>query len=161
MVFEIQAFLPDEPGTLIQFLKPISDNSGNIFTVLHMHDQSVEGKIAVLVKFSLNNLSKLEIIQDELQKKNIEVFKVTKILDRDRLVVILIGDVFETDFIDTYRQIETIGGDIKRLDARFKGLANTSAVKFEILIDKDKIDLLLTKLEEICIEKKLTLIKDR
>ncbi|TFF97539.1 MAG: amino acid-binding protein, partial [Promethearchaeota archaeon] len=39
--------LPDTPGSLIELIKPISDNGGNIFGILHYHDKKINNKITV------------------------------------------------------------------------------------------------------------------
>ena len=51
-MIQLEVKLPDQPGSLVELIKPISDNGGNIFGILHHHDKKLE--ISFLKKFKMN-----------------------------------------------------------------------------------------------------------
>jgi ACT domain-containing protein len=160
----IKAQLPDIPGTLIRMLKPISDNSGNISSVIHSHEDNSNGKIPVIVQFELPGEvqeEKLKIITEELESLSIEINEITQVLQRQTLIVILIGHVFETDFVDTYKRISEAGGILVNLNGKFTKQKEVSTVKFEIECDHECIPNLMEEIKIICKEKNLSLISDR
>ena len=68
----LECLIPDYPGSLIEFIKPISDNQGNIFGILHYHDKKRNNMIPVSVSFDLPQElmeSSLDKIQKELRNK--------------------------------------------------------------------------------------------
>ena len=167
MEFLLEANLPDAPGKLIEVLKPISDNSGNILSVIHSHEDKKKDKIPVMIKFSFPPLTseeikeKLSIIEKEMEKGAVEIIKISERIQREMVIVILSGHVFETDFVNTMKQINAIGANVVGAHAKFTEISSISNVKFEILCDKNNLDTLMKKLRSICKEKKLTLITDR
>ena len=65
-MINLEVKLPDTPGNLIELIKPISENGGNIFGILHHHDKKVGNMIPVTVTFELN---------DEVLEKNLTGIK--------------------------------------------------------------------------------------
>lgn len=165
MTIELKAKLPDKPGTLIRMLKPISDNAGNISTVMHMHEEKRGGKVPVIVRFELpvNSIEeKLQQITTELQSQSIEIVEITNLnVTKEVLTAIMTGHVFETDFVDTYKRINSAGGKISRIEAMFTDPKDISNVKFDLQCDKADIKKILEELRTIVHEKNLTLITDR
>lgn len=164
-MIELNVNLPDQPGTLIRMLKPISDNAGNISTVLHMHEDKKGNRVPVMVRFDLpEDLrdEKLPIIIKELKAQNIEVGEIKYLgVKLDSLVFIMIGHVFETDFVDTVKRLNTIGAYVRKIEALLTEIKDVSNVKFELEVDHKDLKITLDELRKICKEKNLTLITDR
>jgi ACT domain-containing protein len=163
MVLELQANLPDNPGTLIQLLKPISDNAGNILTVVHSREKKRGEKVPVTVHFDLpgNNIEeRMKNITTELSQHNIEILKVTEIVQTEIINIIMLGHVFETDFVDTFKRISKTGAKVVRIEALFTDLKDISNVKFEIHVNKQFIKNMMEEIEAICQEKNLNLISE-
>lgn len=163
MVLELQANLPDNPGTLIQLLKPISDNAGNILTVVHSREKKRGQKVPVTVQFDLpgNKIEeRMKNITAELVQHNIEILKVTEIVQTEIINIILLGHVFETDFVDTFKRISKTGAKIVRIEALFTDAKDISNVKFEIHVNKQFIKKMMDEIQAICQEKNLNLISE-
>ncbi len=160
----LKAYLPDSPGALIRMLKPISENAGNISSVIHSHEENRGGKVPVIVKFDLpadSQQEKLEIISKELENLAIEITEIDTGIKTERMIVILSGHVFETDFVDTMKRINRSGASVVSTMAKFTDVQSISNVKFEILCDAQKILDAYRELKAICEEKNLTMISDR
>jgi ACT domain-containing protein len=165
MVIELKANLPDIPGALIKMLKPISDNAGNISSVIHMHEELRGEKVPVIVRFDLPENSideKLETILEELRNLEIEVSDVTNLgVKQETVSVIMTGHVFQTDFVDTFRRLSEVGAHVIRIEAMFKELNDISNVKFELHVDKTSVRQTMDELRAISVEKNLSMIFDR
>ena len=155
--------LPDRPGSLIELIKPISDNGGNIFGILHYHDKKINNKIPVEVTFELNEELRdisLENIQKELFEKNIPIEKITFGAKKRHFVIIITGHVFDTDVPDTIKRLAAKGIKTTELQAKFTELEDVSNVRFkfevpETIEEKEFIE----ELKKICDEKDLSLIR--
>jgi len=155
--------LPDTPGSLIELIKPISDNGGNIFGILHYHDKKINNKIPVEVTFELNEELRdisLENIQKELIEKNIPIEKITFGAKKRHFTIIITGHVFDTDVLDTIKRLAAKGIKTTELQAKFTELEEVSNVRFkfevpETIEEKEFIE----ELKKICEEKNLSLIR--
>jgi len=126
--------LPDAPGSLIELIKPISNNGGNIFGILHQHNKKINNMIPVSINFELNkelmetNMSK---IKHELNEKNIKIEEI--ILEESEkeirhLMVILTGHVFESDLTDTIKRLSTKNINVSEVQAKITEIADASNV---------------------------------
>ena len=164
MVIELKANLPDTPGTLLKLLKPISDHAGNIYSVIHSHVEVKGGKVPVIVQFDLPHekiQEKKLLITKELQNLSIDIVDFAELVKRETITVIISGHVFETDFVDTFKRINSAGANVARIEAIFTGVQDISNVKFEIQCDYGKVDATMDEVRAVCQEKNLTLITDR
>jgi ACT domain-containing protein len=158
----LEAKLPDIPGSLIELIKPISQNGGNIYGVLHHHDKKTTNLIPVDIWFELSEVrfeESLENIKKDLLEKNIELIKISVDQKNSILTIILTGHVFESDILDTIKRLGS--KDIKVLDlhAKFTEIDEISSVimKVEFPVAMTKIEL-INEIEKICKEKDLFLI---
>ncbi len=155
--------LPDTPGSLIELIKPISDNGGNIFGILHYHDKKINNKIPVEVTFEcpleLRDIS-LENIQKELIEKNIPIEKITFDAKKRHFVIIITGHVFDTDVLDTIKRLAAKGIKTTELQAKFTELEEVSNVRFKFEVPETiKEKEFIEELQKICEEKNLSLIR--
>ncbi len=162
-MIQLEVNLPDQPGSLVELIKPISDNGGNIFGILHHHDKKLNNLIPVTITFEIKEELReknLKKIQEEYNEKKIEIVNITLGEERRELIVILTGHVFERDIVGTIKQLAL--GDIKvsELQAKFTDISEVSNVKFKLKypesITKEE---LLRKLEIICEKKELSLLR--
>jgi len=155
--------LPDTPGSLIELIKPISDNGGNIFGILHYHDKKINNKIPVEVTFELNEELRdisLENIQKELNEKNIPIEKITFGTKKRHFVIIITGHVFDTDVLDTIKRLAAKGIKTSELQAKFTELEEVSNVRFKFEVPETiKEKEFIEELKKICEEKGLSLIR--
>ena len=159
----LEVKLPDIPGSLIDMIKPISQNGGNIYGILHNHDKILNNMIPVTVWFDLNeehiNLS-IKKIQKDLIEKNIEIIKISIGSKNQMMTVILSGHVFDTDITDTIKRLESKKIKVLELQAKFSGFKEISNVKMKLEFPESmKKFELIHEIEKICKEKNLFLIR--
>jgi ACT domain-containing protein len=162
-MIKLEVKLPDQPGSLVELIKPISDNGGNIFGILHHHDKKLNNLIPVSISFELKEELRditLEKIQKEFNEKKIEIVNITLGKEKPQLIVILTGHVFETDIVDTIKKLALKKIKVSELQAKFTEISEISNVKLKLkypeAITKEQ---LLLELEKICEEKNLSLLR--
>lgn len=155
--------LPDIPGSLIELIKPVSQNGGNIYGVLHHHDKKINNVIPVDIWFELSEelieLS-LENIKKDLIEKNIQIIKISLGSKNKVLTFILTGHVFDTDITDTIKRLDSKNIKVLELHAKFTEVDEISSViiKVEFPEVMTKFES-FTEIEKICEEKNLFLIR--
>lgn len=159
----LEVKIPDTPGSLIELINPISNNGGNIFAVLHHHDKKVDDMIPVSISFELPeelHETSLKNIKNELQEKRIQIDNIILATEKQQIMVILSGHVFDTDVVDTIDRLALKGIKVSELQAIFTEMNEISNVKLKLNISesmpKKKV---FKELNEICNEKKLILIR--
>jgi len=161
-MIDLEVRIPDTPGSLIELIKPISNNGGNIFGILHHHDKKINNMIPVNITFELNEELKetsLENIKLELREKNIRIDKIALGEDKRHLTVILTGHVFDTDIVDTIKRLASKGIKVPELQAKFTEISEVSNVKFKVDFPESmRKEEILLELNKICKEKQLMLI---
>ena len=162
-MIQLEVKLPDQPGSLVELIKPISDNGGNIFGILHHHDKKLNNLIPVSITFELQKDLRdiiLKKIQNEFNEKKIEIVNITLGEEKPQLIVILTGHVFETDIVDTIKKLASKKIKVSELQAKFTDISEISNVKFKLkypeTITKEQ---LIVELEKICEEKSLSLLR--
>lgn len=158
----IEAKLPDIPGSLIELIKPISQNGGNIYGVLHHHDKKTTNLIPVDIWFEINKVrfeESLENIKNELLEKNIKLIKISVDPKNSILTIILTGHVFETDILDTIKRLDSKNIKVLDLHAKFTEIDEVSSVMMKVEFPEvmTKIEM-INEIEKICKEKDLFLI---
>ena len=162
-MINLEVRLPDYPGTLIQLIEPVSNNGGNIYSILHYHDKKINNMIPVSITFTLcddiRDIS-LKKIQEDLKEKNIPIDKITLGIPTKALVVLLTGHVFDTDVVDTIKRLDAKGVKTSNLQAKFTDLKEVSNVKLKLEIPESmKEKEIIQELNKICEEKGLSLIR--
>lgn len=158
----LEVKIPDTPGSLIELIKPISNNGGNIYGILHFHDRKVNNMIPVSINFELvDDIQKvgLQKIKNELKEKNFQIENITYGVERKFLTVVLTGHVFDTDVFDTIKRLASKNIYVSELQAKFTDLEDVSNVKLKIEFPEElSKSELIDELKKICIEKKIFLI---
>ncbi len=162
-MIKLEVKLPDTPGSLIELIKPISENGGNIFGILHHHDKIINNLIPVDISFELrNDLFEVAMknIKKELSEKKIQIESVTLGQEQNTIVVILNGHVFESDIVDTIKRLASKNIRVSEIQAKLTEVSAVSNVKFKLefpeSITKEE---LICELEAICSEKNLFLLR--
>ena len=162
-MINLEVKLPDTPGNLVELIKPISNNGGNIFGILHHHDKIINNLIPVSVSFDLSEELTdigLKNIKKELSAKNIQIVKVIIGKDERNLTVILTGHVFDTDITDTIKRLAKKKMKVSELQAKFTEVSEVSNVKLKIIFPESMTrEESIDELEKICKEKNLLLIR--
>jgi ACT domain-containing protein len=163
MIF-LECLIPDHPGSLVELIKPISNNHGNIYGILHFHDRKKENMIPVSVNFEIPEElleASLENLKMELNEKNIHIEKLTMgEKTRQDLVVILTGHVFDTDIVDTIKRLASKNIKVPELQAKFTEISEVSNVKLKLVYPESMTEHdLIQEIASICKEKNLFLIR--
>jgi len=161
-MINLEVKLPDTPGSLIELIKPISKNGGNIYGILHFHDRKINNLIPVNVTFELNEEIQevsMQKIKNELKEKNIQIENINYEIEKKIITIILTGHVFDTDVMDTIKRLASKNINVLELQAKFTELEEVSNVKLKIEFPEDMNKKELNnELRKICEEKKLFLI---
>ena len=75
-MINLEVKIPDTPGSLIELIKPISNNGGNVYGILHFHDRKTNNMIPVNISFELSESIQevsLKKIKSELKERNIQI----------------------------------------------------------------------------------------
>ena len=159
----LEVKLPDIPGSLIELIKPISQNGGNIYGVLHHHDNKNNNMIPVDIWFELNEERievSLENIKKDLIEKNIQLIKISVGSKNKFLTFILTGHVFDTDITDTIKRLDSKNIKVLELHAKFTEVDEISSVIFKVEFPEVMAKFeLIDEIEKICEEKNLFLIR--
>jgi len=162
IMITLEVKLPDTPGSLVELIKPISKNGGNIYGILHYHDKKINDLIPVNITFELSEDIKeisLQNISKELRKNNIQIENITYGIEKKEIIVLLTGHVFDTDVLDTIKRLASKEINISELNAKFTELKEVSNVKLKIEFPENMTKKeLINELRNICKEKQLFLI---
>lgn len=162
-MISLEVKLPDSPGSLIELIKPISNNGGNIYGIYHHHDKKINNMIPVNVTFELPQEIKdvsLKNIKAQLDEKSIQIDKITVDVEKRQIIVILMGHVFDTDVVDTINRLADKEINVAELQAKFTGINEISTVKFKLdFPDRMSQNELMDEMNKICEEKDLFLIR--
>ena len=159
----VEVKLPDIPGSLIELIKPISQNGGNIHGVLHHHDKIINNMIPVDIWFELSEELieiSLENIKKDFLEKNIQLIKISVGSKNKILTFILTGHVFDSDITETIKRLASKNIKVLELHAKFTEVDEISSVimKVEFPEIMTKVEL-VNEIEKICKEKNLFLIR--
>lgn len=161
-MINLEVKIPDTPGSLIELIRPISQNGGNIYGILHFHDRKINNRIPVNISFELSEEIQevsLQNIKKELKEKNIQIENINYGIEKKLITIILTGHVFDTDVMDTIKRLASKNINVLELQAKFTELEEVSNVKLRIEFPEDMNKKELTnELKKICEEKNLFLI---
>ena len=161
-MINLEVKIPDTPGSLIELIRPISQNGGNIYGILHFHDRKINNRIPVNISFELSEEIQevsLQNIKKELKEKNIQIENINYGIEKKLITIILTGHVFDTDVMDTIKRLASKNINVLELQAKFTELEEVSNVKLRIEFPEDMNKKeLINELRKICEEKKLFLI---
>ncbi|MDS0297628.1 amino acid-binding protein [Halogeometricum sp. S1BR25-6] len=102
----IRLELADEPGQLLDALRPISENGGNLLSIFHERGNlTPRGRIPVEVDLECLP-ERFETIVDALRSEGVNVIQAGAEHYGETLTVLLVGHLVDTDLSDTLRRIE-------------------------------------------------------
>lgn len=161
MRIELDVELKDVPGQLVRALEPISALGGNIISVVHMREERTGGRVPVRITFESDNSGRLEKILSELELADVWVSKVGESKKKQKITVVLIGHVVDTDLRDTIDRLNAISGvmvaDMK-LSMPHPEKESSALLDIEIS-DSKRVKSVMQRLEEIAGQKKLLVVK--
>lgn len=160
MKISLDVVLKDIPGQLVRALEPISAHGGNIISIVHLREELTGGRVPVHVTFEVNP-KKLDGILRELEERDIWVSKVGEVRKKEKIKVLLIGHIVDTDARDTIDRINEIkGAMVADLALAMPHPEKESSARMDIEVSGDDVaEKVFERLEEIAKEKGLLVIK--
>lgn len=154
--------LKDIPGQLVNAIEPISRSGGNIVSVVHLRERKGKGeRVPVHLIIEAENQKCLDKITEELEKRDIWISEIGQVKKKERIVVVVIGHIVDTDVRDTIDKINEIeGAMVADLNLTMPHPDHETAALMDIEVDDlEKVKPVLAKLDEIAEEKDLLVIK--
>jgi len=153
--------LKDVPGQLVGALEPISKFGGNIISIVHEREAIKGGRVPIRVNIEVENAAELKRIISGLEKNDIWVSKAGEIKKKEKITVILIGHIVDTDLRDTIDRMHEIKGVmVADVDLAMPDPEKESSAILGIEVSSaKKVETAMKKLDDISTEKKLFVIK--
>ncbi|MDR0912349.1 MAG: amino acid-binding protein [Methanobrevibacter sp.] len=152
--------LKDIPGQLLNVLYPISKLGVNIVTVIHQRDfKNERGLIPVKIVLEANQ-DDLNRVIDKLNELKITILEIDDIIRKEKIPMVLIGHVIDTDIRDSVDRINQLDGvNLVNLEIKLSENNESSAI---LLIESDfgKRDLVINRVSQIAKEKELLVIDE-
>lgn len=161
MKIGLDIVLKDIPGQLVKALGPISKFGGNIISIVHERDAIKGGRVPICVNIEVENKEKLGRIIKELEEVDIWVSKAGEIKKKEKITVILIGHIVDTDLRDTVDKMNDIPGVmVADVALAMPHPDKESSARLDIELSSDaKIKAAMKRLVEIAGEKDLSIIR--
>lgn len=110
MKISLDLELKDVPGQLVKALEPVSQMGGNIISVVHLREELGKGRVPVHLLFEVRDSAMLDAIIAELERRDIWVSKVGEFKKKEKITLVLVGHIVDTDIRDTIDRINEIEG---------------------------------------------------
>jgi len=162
MRISVELELKDTPGQLVRGLEPISSLGGNIVSVVHLREETRAGtRVPVHVIFEIADSRSIDAILGELKRRDIWVSKVGEAKKKERITIVLIGHIVDTDMRDTIDKLNAVKGALVSdlsVDMPHPDKESSAVMTLEVCDVKAK-DSAMEKLSELAREKGLLVVR--
>jgi ACT domain-containing protein len=161
MKIGLDIVLKDVPGQLVKALEPISRFGGNIISIVHEREAIKGGRVPIRVNIEVESTENLKKIIKELEKRDIWVSKAGEVKKKEKITVVLIGHIVDTDLRDTVDRMNEIKGVmVADVALAMPHPDKESSARMDIELSSGaKIKTAMKRLDEIAGGKKLAVIK--
>jgi ACT domain-containing protein len=161
--YTVRLELVDEPGELLNALRPIAENGGNLLSVFHERGHvTPRGHIPVEVDLEATP-ERFERIVAALRDNGVNVVRAGADRYGERLTVVLVGHLVDTDLSDTLARLErstnaTVADFSLRLD---RGETDDGVTSARVRLDAEAGTgrAVLASLRDVAAEKDLTVVE--
>ncbi|ADE04787.1 hypothetical protein [Haloferax volcanii] len=157
----IRLELVDEPGQLLAALKPISDNGGNLLSIFHERGSlTPRGHIPVEVDLECPP-DRFARIVEALRDAGVNVIRAGAEHFGEEVMVILVGDIVDSDLSDTLHRIESSADATLQdlsLSAR-EGTDEASSARLRLAVRSGRVDETFGVVRDIAAEKELHVVE--
>lgn len=160
-VYTVRLELADRPGELLRALEPIAANGGNLRAILHERGSvTPRGQIPVEVDLRAT-AEQFDRIVAALEEAGIDVIRAGEERYGQRLTVLLVGHLVETDLSETLAGIQAAaGGSVQGLSLSAPaGTDEPSSARLRLATQADRTDAVLETVRSIAAEKELRVIE--
>lgn len=157
--YTVRLELVDRPGELLRALEPIAENGGNLRSIFHERGNvTPRGHIPVEVDLAATP-DQFETIVDGLREADINVVRAGAEQYSEDMVVILVGDLVDSDLSDTLSQIqESSGASVEEVSLSAPGSGEASG-RLRLATQAGETPAVLSAVRAIADEKGLTLVE--
>jgi ACT domain-containing protein len=157
--YTVRLELVDRPGELLRALEPIADHGGNLRSIFHERGNvTPRGHIPVEVALEAAP-DQFEIIVDALRDADINVIRAGAEQYSEELIVVLVGDLVETDLSNTLSRIqESSGASVKDFSLSAPGGGESSA-RLRLAAEAGQTTAVLDAVRSIADEKGLRVVE--
>lgn len=153
--------LSDVPGQLLDALKPIGRLGANIVAVIHQRDVKTEqGTVPVQITIEGDKETLKKVLED-IESRGIQIMQVDGVLRKEKITIVLIGNIVDQDLKDTLHVLNSISGvKVADLDFKMSDHPEQSASKIIIEAEYGQKNILTKKIKEIGNQKGLLVINE-
>ena len=158
----IEMELEDVPGELVKVLQPISRYGANIQNVVHEREEKTPlGMVPVTLILEVEEKVQLEKIVDELEDLGARITRVGEEEASAHAVVLLVGDVIQTDIRDSINRLNSIeGARISELSLNMAKSEEEPSARISIeATSQESLRKAKARLEEISEEKGILVVE--
>lgn len=153
--------LVDEPGELLNALRPIADNGGNLLSVFHERGSlTPRGHIPVEVDFECTP-RQFEVIVDALRDAGVNITQAGTERYGEEVSVLLVGHLVETDLSDTLSRIEACASasvvDFSLTDE--EGVDDVSSARMRLATREGSVGDTLACVRDVAADKELQVVE--
>jgi ACT domain-containing protein len=153
--------LADRPGELLNALRPIAENGGNLLSIFHERGNvTPRGRIPVEVDLECPP-DRFETIVDALRESGVNVVRAGAERYGEELTVLLVGHVVDSDLTDTLSRIEA-STEATLADLSLSAPAGTddaSSARLRLATRPGRAEPTVAAVREVAEEKGLTVIE--
>jgi len=152
--------LLDEPGQLLRVLEPIAEYGGNLLGIVHERgDLTPRGRVPVEIDLECPP-ERFDDIVDALRASEVNVVQAGAQHYEERLTVVLIGHLVDTDFSDTLSEIEgcEAGSVVDVSLSAPQGTEQVSSARIRLAVEAGRTDTAMSTVRSVADEKDLRVI---
>jgi ACT domain-containing protein len=157
----IRLELVDEPGELLNALRPIAENGGNLLSIFHERGSlTPRGHIPVEVDLECPP-DRFEVIIEALREAGVNVIEADTERYTEGLSVVLVGHLIDTDLSDTLSRLEDCA-DASVVDVSLSapdGTAEVSSARIRLAATRGNIEEALAAVRDVAAEKDLRVVE--
>jgi ACT domain-containing protein len=159
--YTVRVELVDRPGELLSALEPIADHGGNLLSVFHERgNRTPRGHIPVEVDLECRP-DRFDDLVDALRDSGVDVIRAGHEAYGERLTVLLVGHLVDTDLSDTLSRVESCAAasvvDLS-LSAP-EGTDDVSSARVRLAVEDGGADDALDAVRGIAAEKDLRVVE--
>jgi ACT domain-containing protein len=158
--YTVRLELIDEPGELLNALRPIADNGGNLLSIFHERGNvTPRGRIPVEVDLEATP-GRFEGIVEGLREAGVNVIQAGEERYAEELTVLLIGPLVETDLSETLARFEeSARSSVADVSLTVGDDGEPSSARVRLATQVDEADEVLGRVRSVAAEKGLTVVE--
>jgi len=159
--YTIRLELADEPGELLNALRPIAEAGGNLLSIYHERGNlTPRGRIPVEVDVECAP-GRFDGVVEALREAGVNVVQAGEERYGEEVTVVLVGHLIDTDLSDTLKRFEECASasvvDVS-LSAP-QGTDDVSSARLRLAAEAERVSSALATVREIATEKELLVIE--